>query len=211
VTHEEKRAKELAESIVSSIHELTASVRLFRDKEESRVTETRASASEDHVPEAISVLRNITDRLDALVGQYNAHEQEANRFQGKSLLVQWLLFWATTAAFVAAAIYANIARLQKNAMNETLLEIRKQTGFARDSAQGAPKAANLAQDAIALSRDQFRKDQRPYIALAPPGRQQQPIGFQIMPNGAHAGPSKGFSRFPIMESRPLWNSPDLPR
>ncbi len=79
--------------------------------------------------------------------------------------VQIALCVFTACAFGAAAYYAHIARLQKDTMNDTLTETRKQTGFAEKSSKGAADAASSAQDALKLARDNFRQDQRPYVWL----------------------------------------------
>jgi hypothetical protein len=74
-------------------------------------------------------------------------------------------------------IYACVAK-------QTLKEIQTQTGYAEKSASGAVGAAHSAQDAIALTKQNFRYDERPYIALAPAGD----VGnVRIVQAGEHAG------------------------
>lgn len=69
-------------------------------------------------------------------------------------------------------------------MNDTLLEIRKQTVLAEQSAKAATGAAKTAQDALNASAVQFRYDQRPYIAIAPVG---QVASFTVSQVGPHSG------------------------
>jgi hypothetical protein len=71
--------------------------------------------------------------------------------------------WLEVAALVTVIFYTRYAGQQRDAMNETLAEVKKQTGFASTSAQAATTAAKVAQDSILQSDKQFRQDQRPYI------------------------------------------------
>jgi hypothetical protein len=66
---------------------------------------------------------------------------------------------------------------QSTAMGNTLGEARKQTGFAETS-------ANAAQKALDLTRENFRRAERPYITLAPAGFQGR---MELVSTGEHAG------------------------
>lgn len=65
---------------------------------------------------------------------------------------------ATTAAFIAAAIYASIAASQLRTMQRTLTEARSQTCAAR-------QAVKIAQQSLQQAQKNFLLDQRPYIWL----------------------------------------------
>jgi hypothetical protein len=73
------------------------------------------------------------------------------------------------AAFVVVVCYTVYAGRQSRTMSETLVEIKKQTGYAETSATGATDSAKAARDAVTQARDQFRQDQRPYIWLTNSG------------------------------------------
>jgi len=118
----------LARSILAALHVLTSALDSLRDEEKRRVSER-----ENYIPEAIGILSNIRDSFDAFIVESNTDNQKTQRFQRKSLRVQWWLFGATAAAFVAAAIYANVARLQKNTMDDTFKEMQKQTAQAQEA------------------------------------------------------------------------------
>ena len=81
-------------------------------------------------------------RLPAkIIAQYEADQNKSRVLQSWGLFAQFLLLVATAGAFVAAAYYAHIARLQRDtmerqfvvmdkqraAMDNTLIEVRKQT------------------------------------------------------------------------------------
>jgi hypothetical protein len=161
---DERRRRELGESLLAAVRDLALSFRSLRDEKERRIPQAQVPTTKDHIPDAIGILRDITNRLDAFVGEQKRENQKTTTFQKKYLHIQWLLFWATAAAFVAAAVYAGIAKLQKDVMNDTLTEVRKQSGYAEVS-------SGAAQEALKLARENFRQDERPYIALSelPPG------------------------------------------
>jgi hypothetical protein len=83
--------------------------------------------------------------------QKTTKEGPEDRLQRKFLFANRLTAWATVAAFVAAGIYACIA-------NHQLAEMKKTT-------EAAICANQTAQAALRQSRDQFIKDQRPYLWL----------------------------------------------
>ena len=129
-----------ARALLKSIHKLTVLAESWRDKQISSETDTDVTTPEDHIPEAISSLRDIADRINTVVGQQKADSQQSTTFQRKSLRVQWWLFAATAAAFLAAAYYAHVARLQKDTMdkqwhtmNHTFQEMQRQTGEAKEA------------------------------------------------------------------------------
>jgi len=98
------------------------------DEQKSSIPQAEITASERHIPEAISALRDIANRVDALANEQKAEKQKTTCFQRESLSVQWLLFWATALAFVAAAVYAGIARYE-------LRETQKQTAIADEQSR----------------------------------------------------------------------------
>ena len=69
------------------------------------------------------------------------------------------------AALVVVILYTRYAGQQAHIMNDTLIEIRKQTGFAEKSSRGAADAAKAAGDAVTTARDNFARDQRPCTFL----------------------------------------------
>jgi hypothetical protein len=131
------------------------------DEQKSGVSKTDIPTGKDYIPEAISVLRDITNRLDALAVEQKSEDQKTSRFQRKSLCVQWCLFGATAAAFAAAAIYAHVASQQRDTMNATLAEIRKQTPAAIKSSEAATSAAKTASDSLEIT-------QRAYLSIGEP-------------------------------------------
>jgi hypothetical protein len=109
---EERRAKEFAESISGSVRELTSSVNSLREEEKDRYGECQARAAVDHIPEVMSVLGHVTQRLDTLVGEQETQSKETQRFQKTYLCIQWLLLIVTAGAFGAAAYYALLTKQQ---------------------------------------------------------------------------------------------------
>jgi len=71
--------------------------------------------------------------------------------------------WIEIVALLTLGLYTYFAGRQSDAMHDTLVEVRRQTSYANISASAATAAATAAQNAIAQSKDQFVKDQRPYI------------------------------------------------
>jgi hypothetical protein len=70
--------------------------------------------------------------------------------------VQDSIRWATWLAFAAATIYGSIAYLQWREMIEATDAATRATNIARVS-------SGIARQAIQLSKEQFQRDQRPYI------------------------------------------------
>ena len=114
-----------AKSILAALHDLTSALRSSNDQRERGV-----SAQQISNPEVVSFLGGVKDSLDALIYQSKTQVEETQTFQRQSLRVQWLRFFATGAAFVAAGICANIARLQQKTMDATLGQIQKQVAAA---------------------------------------------------------------------------------
>jgi hypothetical protein len=96
-----------------------------------------------------------------------------------------LRVWIEIAALVTVICYTRYAGKQTDAMNQALAETRKQSGFASTSAEAATTAAKAAQDAIIQSRDQFIKDQRPYLWLSS-GESKRPVLGKV-PSGKFKG------------------------
>ena len=92
--------------------------------------------------------------------------------------------WIEAGALITVVFYTVFAHQQVATMNDTLAQIKEQTGYARTSSEEAIKSARAAQEALAMARENFRKDERPYIALNPVGTQGR---AQIVPSGEHAG------------------------
>ena len=113
-----------AKSILAALHNLTSALQSSHYQQER----------------GVSAQQSIKDSLDALIS-------ESKTFQRQRLRVQWLLFSATAAAFVAVGIYANIARLQKATMDATLGQIQKQVATAEVSNTLARRTLQTAIDA----------------------------------------------------------------
>ena len=129
LSREERRAKELGETVVSALRDATAAVQSLRDDH-----------GEQRHEEAIRALETVRTSVDALTAANQAQGEQSATFQNRSLLVQWCLFGATTAAFIAAAVYAGIAYKQKITMDRTFAEVKKQTNAAQDSTTAAQNA-----------------------------------------------------------------------
>jgi len=118
-----------AKSILRALHDLTSALQSLPDKQGPSVF-AQQSNSEDHVPKGLG---GVKDSLDALIYESKTQGEESRTFQRQSLRIQWLLLVAIAAAFVAAGIYANITRLQKNMMDATLGQVQKQVAAAEIS------------------------------------------------------------------------------
>jgi hypothetical protein len=109
-------------------------------------------------PTSRFVVRTIAEPGTAEARQREVDRKSANAFRRKSLVVQWCLFVATLLAFLAAAYYARIAKQQAEIMHETLIEVQRQT-------VAAEKSLRATQQALNVTRENFRQDQRPYVWL----------------------------------------------
>jgi hypothetical protein len=143
LTKDDRQAK----SILAALHDLTTALQSSRNQQERSVSVQQTSKTDDQIPKVLSFLGGVKDNLDALV-------YESKTFQRQSLLVQWLLFFATAAAFVAAGIYANFARLQKTTMDATLGQIQKQIS-----------AAEIANDLARRSFQSAIDAERPWLGI----------------------------------------------
>jgi hypothetical protein len=94
------------------------------------------------------------------------------------------MVWIEIIALIVLICYTRYAGQQVNVMNKTLKEIRKQTVFAEQAAKSATDAAETAQRALKLNREQFRQDERPYLTLAPAGSEGR---LELVTSGEHAG------------------------
>ena len=133
-----------AKSILAALHDLTAAVQSSHDQQVRGVSAQKASNTEDHTPKGLS---SVKDSLDALMYATKTQAEETKTFQRQSLQVQWLLLFAIVSAFVAAGIYANIARLQKTTMDTTLGQIQKQVATAEVANNLARRTLQSAIDA----------------------------------------------------------------
>ena len=93
----------------------------------------------------------------------NTDHENGNRLQRFHLKVQIGLLIATTLAFIAAAIYAEIAYKQWCTMNATFKEIEKQTAASKTSAEAAVNAVQVAKDTLKTNIEMARQDQRAWI------------------------------------------------
>jgi hypothetical protein len=144
LTKDDRQAK----SILAALHDLTSALH------ERGVSAPQISNPDGHTPKVLSLLGSVKDSLDALIYQSKTQVEETKTFQGESLRIQWLLFFAIAAVFVAAGIYANIARLQKKTMDATLGQIQKQVA-------AAEVANNLARRTLQSGIDA----ERPWVGI----------------------------------------------
>jgi len=135
-------------SILAALHDLTSAL------QERRASAPQISNHEDHTHKVFSSLDSVKDSLDALTYESKTQGEETRTFQRQSLRIQWLLFFATAAAFVAAGIFANIARLQKTTMDATVGQIQKQVA-------AAEVANNLARRSLQSAIDA----ERPWVGI----------------------------------------------
>ena len=145
LTRDDRQAK----SILAALHELTSAL------QSSHYQQERGGPAEQTAkPEVLSFLGSVKNSLDALIYESKTQVEENRTFQRQSLRIQWLLLFATAAAFVAAGIYANIARLQKTTMDATLGQIQKQVA-------AADVANNLARRTLQSTIDA----ERPWVGI----------------------------------------------
>jgi hypothetical protein len=85
-----------------------------------------------------------------------AETKEERQYQNRTLVVQWSLCMVTTLAFVAAAYYAHIAKLQWQTMEKTYAEIQRQTGSVGDAAKAAARSATAAENSVKYAKDADR-------------------------------------------------------
>jgi len=144
LTKDDRQAK----SILTALHDLTSALQDYG------VSAQQISKPDEHVPKVLSFLGGVKDSLDALTYESKTQVEETRTFQRQSLRIQWLLLFATAAAFVAAGIFANIARLQKTTMDATLGQIQKQVA-------AAEVANNLARRSLQSVIDA----ERPWVGI----------------------------------------------
>jgi hypothetical protein len=135
-------------SILAALHDLTSALQSSHYQHERGVSAQQISKTE-------GLVAGLKDNLDALTYQSKTQVEETRTFQRQSLRIQWLLFFATTAAFVAAGTYANIARLEKTTMDATLGQIQKQVAAAEVANNSARRSLQSAIDA-----------ERPWVGLS---------------------------------------------
>lgn len=145
LTKDDRQAK----SILAALHDLKSALQSSHYQPEGGV-----SAQQIDKPEAFSFLGGLKESLDALIYHSKAQVEETRTFQRQSLRIQWLLFLATAAAFIAAGIYANFARLEKMTMDATLGQIQKQV-------VAAEVANNLARRSLQSAIDA----ERPWVGI----------------------------------------------
>jgi hypothetical protein len=143
LTKDDRQAK----SILAALHDLTSALQSSHYQQERGAPTPQISKTE-------VLLGSVKDGVDALIYESKTQVEETKTFQRQSLRVQWLLLFATGAAFVAAGIYANIARLQKTTMDATLGQIQKQVA-------AAEVANNLARRSIQSAIDA----ERPWVGI----------------------------------------------
>jgi hypothetical protein len=146
LTKDDRQAK----SILAALHDLTSALQSSHDQQGRGVSAPQG----DHVPKVLSFLGSVKDSLDALIYESKTQVEESKTFQRRSLRVQWMLFFATAAAFVTVGIYANIARLQKATMDATLGQIQKQVA-------ASEVANNLARRSLRSAIDA----ERPWVGI----------------------------------------------
>jgi len=122
---------------------------------ESTPTQEQSSENKQSDPWPKDGLTEITNSLNALANQTAADRIPNQKFQSRSIAVQWFLFAATFLAFGAAAYYAHIARLQKDTMvsqlttmNNTFKEVQAQSKAVVDSAKAANDANRLTEESL---------------------------------------------------------------
>jgi hypothetical protein len=163
---ERKKAKQFETDILNALRDVNTSLQSLADEKIRAVSDTEITTRITNTIQNSEALRSVTDRLDALVAQQETERQkQERRFQNRSLFVQWALFIATAGAFVAAAVYAHVAAQQKDAMENTLAEVIKQTGSADISAKAAKRAAEIAGDTLTSAQRSFIVQERAYMAV----------------------------------------------
>jgi hypothetical protein len=118
LTKDDRQAK----SILAALHDLRSALQSSHDQQ-GRGVSAHVSNGEDSAPK---VLSSVKDSIESLIYESKTQFEETKIFQRQSLRIQWLLFFITATALVAAGIYANIARLQEKTMDVTVSQIQKQ-------------------------------------------------------------------------------------
>jgi hypothetical protein len=106
--------------------------------------EQEAQRQHDNIPTPPPVLRS---ELEIPERAERANQANSNR---EYRIQKWLTV-GTWLAFIAAAIYAGVAESTRRAMVETLVEVRKQTTAAQQSATAATDAATTAQKTLRIT------------------------------------------------------------
>jgi hypothetical protein len=161
-------------ALIDVFRDFLSSVRILLEQKERRASETDARADERNHFEEIATLRQIADRLQAISSQQDSqHQGDERRYWTWSVVIQILLFLATTGAFGAAAWYAHIASQQKDTMEkqwtastDTLKEIQGQTPLIRQSADASTRAAKAAGRSADVARDALVRAQRAFVSFA---------------------------------------------
>jgi hypothetical protein len=89
-------------------------------------------------------------------------QRQKHTSDNRQFRVQVWLAIATTLAFIAAAIYAEVAAFQWQTMNRTYTEIRKQTKSVQDAATAAQDSADVANKALRYAKE----SDRPWVGNA---------------------------------------------
>lgn len=95
--------------------------------------------------------------------------EEARRYyaeQDKTYRLQRRTFWATVGTLIAVVAYAVITLLQWRTMDNTFVQIKKQTKSAEIAAFAARSAAETATGTLDQSKQSFRQEQRAYLVVS---------------------------------------------
>jgi hypothetical protein len=154
--------KRLTEALRSSVEPLLVHLSDAEDalkRQEHSIRET-AQASDEKRDEIRRVVARVATALESSNTDVPAYEKTQRKkeygLQRWSLLPAWITAVATTAAFIAASIYACIANRQLSKMDATYQEMRKQTYMGCLNAQAAQKSTILSLAATQASIAQTR-------------------------------------------------------
>lgn len=155
-----RRWSELGNKILAELRNISGSIKQGIDRASE---DDRTSQQQDRPTPEVRAILNAPHGIETKQSREDA-EQEG-RYQRKTLVVQWILCFATIGAFGAAAYYACYAKRQWVTMNQTYAEIQKQTPLVKQAADAATSAAQTAAITLDDSRQDFRIEQRPYVIV----------------------------------------------
>ena len=125
-------------------------------------------------------LRWVVEPSDGEKKKQESTQAKAHGLHKIAVVVNAVVALATTAAFGAAVWYACIAEGQRKIMSG---QLEKMDLALKESA----KQTEYAKNSLEVAKDNFRRDERPYIALGPAGDTGNLHSVQTGVNAGHVG------------------------
>jgi hypothetical protein len=141
---------ELARRLLSGIRGIVTAIQEQEKGMSPEISAPQKTKKErESIPSFVRAEVNIMEGVEVCKNATETNDERA--YQSKTLRVNWLSFWVALATLASLIVYARITHSQ-------LVEMRKATIAATNSAHAAKSAADTAQDALV-------RGQRPWVGV----------------------------------------------